>query len=82
MTKRAAPPDKKSNRDPKESAQSTTKPEDPFLPPLKPSATLFKVLLLGFAVWLGVLLTLYFKTVYPLRHQAPSTLAAPATTRS
>jgi hypothetical protein len=80
MTKRAAPPAKKTNRDPKESAQAT-KPEDTFLPPLKPLPTLFKALIVGFALWLGVLLTLYFKTVYPLRH-APSTVAAPATTRS
>ena len=47
--------------------------------PFKPLPTLFKVLLVGFALWLGALLTLYFKTVYPLRHDASATPAAAAT---
>jgi len=38
--------------------------------PLTPRPGLFAILLLGFAVWLGLLLTLYFTTVYPLRHAA------------
>jgi hypothetical protein len=25
-------------------------------------------MMIGFAVWLGVLLTLYFRTVYPMRY--------------
>lgn len=72
--------EKKLNRDPKEGAPAkttttTTNAADPAPAPLKPLPTLFRVLLVGFAVWLGVLLTLYFKTVYPLRH-TPSTDAA------
>lgn len=85
MTKRAAPPqDKKPHRDPKDNAATTTtttttKLEETFLPPLKPVPKLFAALLVGFAIWLGVLLTLYFQTVYPLRRHAPSTDAATAT---
>jgi hypothetical protein len=41
--------------------------------PLKPRPKLFWALMLSFAIWLGALLTLYFKTVYPDRH--PSTAA-------
>ena len=36
--------------------------------PLKRRPRLFAVLLIAFIVWLGVLLTLYFKTVYPMRY--------------
>jgi hypothetical protein len=39
--------------------------------PIKPRPRLFAVLLITFVIWLGVLLTLYFKTVYPMRY--PST---------
>ena len=46
--------------------------------PLRPAPKLFAALLIGFAIWLGALLALYYKTVYPLRHQ-PS--AGAATTR-
>ena len=79
MTKRGKQEDKFS-RDPKGSAPTTTTTTNAAAPapapaPLKPLPTLFKVLLFGFAIWLGALLTLYFKTVYPLRH-APSTDAA------
>lgn len=42
--------------------------------PLKPQPRVFWGLLIGFVVWVGVLLGLYFKTVYPERH--PSTGAA------
>jgi hypothetical protein len=37
---------------------------------------LFLGLLLLFVVWVGVLLTMYFKTAYPERHQSPATLPA------
>jgi hypothetical protein len=43
-------------------------PVEPVCAPLKPRRKLLAVLMLGFAVWLGALLTLYFKTVYPQRH--------------
>ena len=69
MTKRAAPV----SAAPAKGAQ-TTKLEDTFLPPLKPVPKLFTALLIGFAIWLALLLTLYIRTVYPLRH-APSTAA-------
>ena len=36
--------------------------------PLKPRRTLFAVLAFLLIVWLAVLLLMYFKTVYPLRH--------------
>lgn len=42
--------------------------------PFKPQRGWFWGLLIGFVVWVGVLLGLYFKTVYPERH--PSTGAA------
>jgi hypothetical protein len=41
--------------------------------PLKPRPKLFAILLIAFVIWLGVLLALYFKTVYPQRY--PSTAA-------
>lgn len=41
--------------------------------PLKPRPRLFVALLVGFAVWLGGLLLLYFKTVYPQRHPSAAT---------
>lgn len=37
-------------------------------PLLKPHPKLFAAIMVIFAIWLGVLLTLYFKTVYPERH--------------
>ena len=37
-------------------------------PLLKPHPRLFAAIMVTFAIWLGVLLTLYFKTVYPERH--------------
>jgi hypothetical protein len=38
--------------------------------PLKRRPRLFVVLVIAFLIWLGVLLTLYFRTVYPIRHPA------------
>ena len=48
--------------------------KSPFTPgpPLKPRRALFVFLSVLFGVWLIVLLTLYFATVYPQRHHAPS----------
>ena len=53
---------------------TTTNADPAACAPLKSLPPHFKVLMVGFAIWLGVLLTLYFQTVYPLRH-APSTAA-------
>ena len=36
--------------------------------PLQRRPRLFAILLIGFLIWLGALLTLYFKTVYPMRY--------------
>ena len=47
-----------------------------FEPPLKPHKKLFIVLLAAFVVWVGVLLGLYFKTVYPARHGGGATQTA------
>ena len=49
------------------SAAGTRQPT--FTPgrPLKPQRKLFMGLLVGFAAWVAVLLTLYFTTIYP-RH--------------
>ncbi len=44
-----------------------------FKPPLKPHPKLFLALLILFTLWIGVLLFLYFKTVYPSRHTPAST---------
>ncbi len=39
----------------------------PFLPPLRPHPTLFRILIVVLALWVGFLLYLYFATVYPHR---------------
>ena len=50
---------------------------EPAGAPLKPRPKLFLGLLLLFAIWLGILLTLYFKTVYPLRHHSTAATTRP-----
>jgi hypothetical protein len=40
----------------------------PVVQPPRPRPVLFKVLCVVFAIWIGVLLFLYFATVYPRRH--------------
>ena len=45
----------------------------PTCAPLEPRPKLFALLMLAFVVWLGILLTLYFKTVYPERHPSAAT---------
>jgi hypothetical protein len=70
-------------RDPRGSAPSSTPSTPPppatattpAPPPFRPLPRLFTALLIGFAIWLGVLLTLYYRTVYPMRHH-PSAGAA------
>jgi hypothetical protein len=39
-----------------------------FKPPMRPHKGLFVTLCLVLAGWVGFLLWMYFKTVYPLRH--------------
>jgi hypothetical protein len=55
---------------------STTKSAtvQPTPRPLKPRLSLFFVLFALFLGWVGLLLAMYFKTVYPARHpQHPTT---------
>ena len=61
---------KKAARDssPNEKTQSAPTPRVAFKPPLKPRPGLFYAMLGLFGVWVGILLTLYFVTVYPNRH--------------
>jgi hypothetical protein len=41
------------------------------LKPLKPRPMLFRLLGLFVVLWIALLLTIYFTTVYPARHSAP-----------
>ena len=75
MSKRGKP-NKSSSRDPKETAPPATQGE-PTCAPLKPHPRLFAALTVAFVVWLGVLFTLYFKTVYPLRHSTTDATTRP-----
>jgi hypothetical protein len=53
-------------REAKASAPET--PAQPQCTPLKRRPGLFAAMLIGFLAWVGVLLALYFNTVYPMRH--------------
>ena len=55
-------------RTPEKKPTHVAPPGVTFKPPLKPRRGLFVALLGVFAVWVGVLLTMYFVTVYPNRH--------------
>ena len=59
------------------SAKAKSRREEPveFKPPLKPHRGLFIGLCVAFAVWVGVLVGVYVKTVYPMRHGAGSSTA-------
>jgi hypothetical protein len=61
MSARKAAQPESSSPDPKGSA------------PLKPRPKLFWALLIFFVIWIGALLALYFKTVYPHRHPSAAT---------
>jgi hypothetical protein len=41
----------------------------PHLVALKPQRKILVILSIIFALWVGLLLTLYFTTVYPVQHQ-------------
>ena len=69
---------KAAGRDPK--AGAPAEGETARWSPLPPSRKSFVALFLLFLVWLGVLLTMYFATVYPRRYgDQPSAGAGPAT---
>jgi len=57
------------SRTPEKKPTSVAPPGVTFKPPLKPRRGLFYALLGLLGVWVGVLLSLYFLTVYPNRHQ-------------
>jgi hypothetical protein len=61
----------------KEEIAPQQNPGEPTCAPLKPHPKLFAVLTILFVVWLGVLFTLYFKTVYPLRHSTTDATTRP-----
>jgi hypothetical protein len=68
--------DAKMSRDPKESAPTKgAESAPPPYRPLRPHRMLFASLLIGFLLWVGVLLLLYFRTVYPERHPSAGTTA-------
>lgn len=77
MTRRApaapAAANRKINLNASASKRSGTSPAAG--PPLKPQRKLFVGLLVAFVVWVAVLLTLYFTTIYP-RH-APGDIRPP-----
>jgi hypothetical protein len=37
-------------------------------PPVRPRKAVFIVMCILFLAWIGVMLLIYFKTVYPIRH--------------
>jgi hypothetical protein len=56
---------------------STPAPTEPACQPIAPRPKLFRLLMVGFVVWVGVLLGLYLKTVYPMRHAGTSPATMP-----
>ena len=60
----------------KTSNQAPKQQEEPARP-LKRQPKLFAILMITFAIWLGVLLTLYFRTVYPLRYPSAGSATRP-----
>ena len=75
----AAPPNSsKRKTPPAREAASETADAPIFRPPLKPQPKLFVALLGVLGAWVGVLLTIYFVTVFPTRdrHLVPVTPAA------
>ena len=77
MTRRGGKGERKINLN---ASARSNKPTFTPGPPLKPQRKLFIGLLIGFVAWIGVLLTLYFTTIYP-RH-APGDLRPPEATQS
>jgi len=54
-----------------EAAVSQTSEPKPLV---KPRPILFRVLLVAFVIWIALLVTLYVKSVYPLRHGKAATI--------
>jgi hypothetical protein len=70
-TKPVAGAARKSNREPKGNAPAT--PPEAAVEPLKPRPRLFAVLLVFFLIWVGLLVALYLRTVYPMRYPSTAT---------
>ena len=51
-------------------------PVGPAAEPLRRRPGLFAALLVFFVLWIGVLLALYLRTVYPMRYPATTTAGA------
>ena len=71
--KKAVLSDPRSKRKPDQApaAQPADRPAPSFKPPLKPRPKLFYGMLGLVGLWVGLLLTLYFVTVFPHRNEAP-----------
>ena len=71
--KKAAPSDSPAKRRPDHAPASTSTPAHVplFKPPLKPRPRVFYVMLGLFGAWVGLLLTLYFTTIFPHRGERP-----------
>jgi hypothetical protein len=74
MTTKSRAVERKSSQGPKGNAPAV--PPEAAVEPLKPRRALFVVLIVFFLVWLGLLVGLYLRTVYPMRY--PSTAPAAA----
>jgi hypothetical protein len=69
MSKRGAgKPGPQSPAKKEQKGNAATIPGEEPCQPLQRRPRLFAILLISFVIWLGVLLTLYFKTVYPMRY--------------
>ena len=71
MSKRRAKVDPKPTANKSEPPATDPAAEKPR--PLKPRPKLFAILLVGFGLWLILLLTLYFTKVHPLRYPTSAT---------
>ena len=59
---------KKKRPDPNPLSYQRTDPPQPHIVALKPRPKLLLILSIVFALWVGLLLVLYFTTIYPGRH--------------
>ena len=71
--KKAVPSDPRAKRKPDYAAaeRAPERPAPAFKPPLKPRPRLFYVMMGLVGIWIGLLLTLYFVTVFPHRGESP-----------
>jgi hypothetical protein len=67
---------------PQDTKSSAPNAPPPGEPRLQPHPRLLAALSIAFVLWMVALLTLYFQTVYPRRHPAPTAMPTPATSES